>query len=86
VTDEIDLSELTLRDIAEITEEKQQDIRDAEARYRRWAQTAALVVPILQANPHWKWKDAVTQLDRHKLLVSRAPARRRLRSSSDADE
>jgi hypothetical protein len=40
-------------------------------------QLASLVVPILERNPHWRWKDAVAQLDRHKLLIQ-APVRRRL--------
>jgi hypothetical protein len=42
--------------------EKDAAVRAAKADRDRWEAAANLVVPVLQANPDWKWRDAVAHL------------------------
>jgi hypothetical protein len=61
----VDLGDLGLGEIAAITKQKEDNIRTVAAEHARWRRACDVIVPLLEKNPGWLWRDACDYLRDH---------------------
>lgn len=58
----IELGDLRIPDIEAVRAQKENNIKAAQTALEHFNEACTLIVPLLQANPEWKWRDAAEDL------------------------